>query len=464
MFIAMAAFSMQPLRALTVQSSAGGLPTALKGPTAAKVTDLTVTGEIDASDFKYIADSLKALSKLDLSTAKVVAYSNRYALFGNRINYPANEIPDLCFLGTQLKEVTLPAGTQAVGEGAFAGCSKLTTVSMPDGVTTIGDCAFSGASELTTITGGKAISTIGNYAFKGCAKLRAMQMDNVQTVGDYAFLDCTAFNRFTFSKNISHIGEGAFQGSGIRDIDLMNTHIDSIAPWTFAEMPDLEAAVLPAMESIGNGAFYGSSKLQRASWSGALSEITDFAFMNTNIGCENFLNEGIREIGNYALADWSQPSSFIIPSSVERIGNHAFQNWTNLKELIAYPVVPPTLGTDVWAGVDRGKVWLRVPQQAASAYEEAEQWRDFSRQSGIEETGDNSQATVAFDAGSIRLTAPSDIATATLYALNGTMVATQNPSLPEAVFNVSDTQAQVFILRYVLANGRSGLFKIGKNK
>ena len=459
----MAAFSMQPLKALTVQSTAGGLPTALKGQVAAELTELTVAGEIDASDFKYIADSLKALSKLDLSAAKVVAYSNRYALFGNRINYPADEIPSLCFLGTQLKEVALPAGTQAIGEGAFAGCSKLTTVSMPDGVTAIGDCAFSGASELTAISGGKAIRTIGDYAFKGCAKLLAMQMDSVQTVGDYAFLDCAAFNRFSFSKKISHIGEGAFKGSGIRDVDLMHASIDTIAPWTFAEMPDLEAAMLPAVDSLGNGAFYGSAKLQRASWTGTLTKISDFAFMGTYISCENFLDEGIREIGNYALADWSQPSSFIIPSTVERIGDHAFQNWTKLKELIAYPIVPPALGADVWAGVNRGSVWLRVPQQAAPAYEEAEQWRDFSRQSGIEETANDIRATVAFDAGAIRLTAPSDIATATLYAVNGTMVATLNPGQPEAIFNVSDTQTQVFILRYVLADGRSGLFKIGKN-
>ena len=55
--------------------------------------------------------------------------------------------------------------------GAFDGCSSLTSVTIPDSATSIGEYAFYGCSSLTSVTIPDSVTSIGKYAFDGCSKL-----------------------------------------------------------------------------------------------------------------------------------------------------------------------------------------------------------------------------------------------------------------------------------------------------
>ena len=55
-----------------------------------------------------------------------------------------------------------------IGNGAFDGCSGLTSVTIPNSVTSIGESAFKGCSGLTSVTIPNSVESIGSDAFSGC--------------------------------------------------------------------------------------------------------------------------------------------------------------------------------------------------------------------------------------------------------------------------------------------------------
>ena len=58
-----------------------------------------------------------------------------------------------------------------IGNGAFDGCSGLTSVTIPNSVTSIGESAFYGCSGLTSVTIPNSVESIGLRAFYGCPDL-----------------------------------------------------------------------------------------------------------------------------------------------------------------------------------------------------------------------------------------------------------------------------------------------------
>ncbi len=122
--------------------------------------------------------------------------------------------------------VTIPDGTEVIGERAFYYVTNLTSVSFPDSVREIGAYAFAVSRGLEGITFGDGLEIIGNNAFTQSALTSVTIPATVKRVEDYAFYDCTELVEAVL--HAEYIGVSAFSyceslkdltlGEGIKEI------------------------------------------------------------------------------------------------------------------------------------------------------------------------------------------------------------------------------------------------------
>jgi hypothetical protein len=143
----------------TINITAGGFINALTSIEFSTITNLTITGTMDARDFAYMRDSMPLLSTLDLSGVSILAYSGTDGTESDSsVVYSANTIPQSAFWNQKT----------SVGE------PYLSSIKMPSSLTSIGDEAFQWCGALTSITIPSSVSSIGNSAFNGCAQLSSI--------------------------------------------------------------------------------------------------------------------------------------------------------------------------------------------------------------------------------------------------------------------------------------------------
>ena len=101
----------------------------------------------------------------------------------------------------------------AIGTGAFAGNSAITSVSIPSTVTKIGQEAFLDCTGLKSVSLPSSLQSIGIGSFCGCTSLTSVDIPSgVKTIGDDAFADCSSLSTVTIPSSVTSIGENAFGG------------------------------------------------------------------------------------------------------------------------------------------------------------------------------------------------------------------------------------------------------------
>ena len=154
----------------------GGLHKALSQSERETITDLILTGTIDARDFKTMRDNMRMLKVVDLSKVSIAAFSGDRGTENSSAKYKANTIPQNAFFksggGTgkvSLTEVIFPPQLEGIGESAFYACLNLERTTIPTSVTNIGSEAFSRCKNLMQVTAEnpKPITNLGKGVFYG---------------------------------------------------------------------------------------------------------------------------------------------------------------------------------------------------------------------------------------------------------------------------------------------------------
>lgn len=105
----------------------------------------------------------------------------------------------------------LPDDLPTLPEGAFIGCTSLTSLRLPASITAIGDGAFRGCISLTELALPATLTTIGAFAFHRCTRLAALTLPpSLTTIGTGAFKGCSSLTELTLPASVTAIGAGAF--------------------------------------------------------------------------------------------------------------------------------------------------------------------------------------------------------------------------------------------------------------
>ena len=88
---------------------------------------LSISGAMDARDFKTMRDMMPNLTTVDLWNIAVTEYTGNEGTSGDKTRtYTANTLPDFAFSNRiGLTSVYLPVSITSIGDGAFEFCDQL---------------------------------------------------------------------------------------------------------------------------------------------------------------------------------------------------------------------------------------------------------------------------------------------------------------------------------------------------
>ena len=250
----------------------------------------------------------------------------------NGINYIGDiEIPSSVTYNGNTYSVT------SIGNGAFSGCSGLTSITIGNSVTSIGNGAFSGCSGLTSVTIGNSVTEISAYCFDSCTGLTSVTIPNsVTTIGNGAFYSCSGLTLVTWNAKIGNdftsSGYSPFNDCTNIQFFSFGNEVEKIPAFLCYGLIGLTSVTIPnSVILIGNGAFEGCSGLNTA----------------------------------------------IIGENVTSIGEKAFKNCSLLDNLVALRERPIFISSNVFEGVPKASCDLHVRQGSKIRYENQDVWKDF---------------------------------------------------------------------------------------
>lgn len=190
--------------------------------------------------------------------------------------------------------VTAPASIASIAEGAFAGCTTLTSIDLSaTSITEIPESAFALCTALTTVTLPASCTSIGANAFYGCTSLSSVTAPGVTKVGADAFHGCASLA--TLPPSATTLGKYSFAKTALSSVDASGMNLSegafscctslTEAKHLPAELPtalfacdtSLNSCDLSGVSTFGAASLAGCDALTALSLDGA-AEFGDYAF------------------------------------------------------------------------------------------------------------------------------------------------------------------------------------------
>ena len=262
---------------------------------------------------------------------------------------------------TALTNFEMADSVVSFGQGAFQGCSALTTIpklhaNFQDFSTEvfvdakISTYEVDGANPYYTVKDGilysKDGTTLVNCPPGKVADFDQGWLDGVNTIAPYAFRTCRSLTgSLVIPSHITSIGRQAFQNcSGLTgDLMVPNTVTNLDGYYTFAGMTGMEGKL--TLESditeIAGGMFSGSG-FTSMEWQGTVTSVDNNAFT----GCK-FTN-------------------FALPESLTTVGNYAFRNCDDNGNAFGSLEHLSSIGIYAFGGCDLGTIFISKDAEVAT--------------------------------------------------------------------------------------------------
>ena len=184
---------------------------------------------------------------------------------------------------TGLTSVTISSSITSIGFLAFYDCRSLSSVTFSSGIASIGHSAFRHCISLTGVTIPSSVTSIGDGVFAECTGLLAISVSTANP--NYSSMNGVLFNKLKTS--IIQYPSGAIGNYTIPSS--VTSIVGSAAGYcadkgggAFSYCANMTSITIPAsVTSIGDYAFYNSSGLVSAVFSGNAPSMGDSAFDGT---------------------------------------------------------------------------------------------------------------------------------------------------------------------------------------
>ena len=290
---------------------------------------------------------------------------------------------------TSLQEIAIPDYVKSVGVSCFSECSAMKSAVIGSGLTNVKEYTFENCTALTDVTVGNCVNTINSYAFSGCSALTNVSLgQRVATINDYAFLGCSSLPEITLPQSVTKVGNYVFSGcSKLADVIIADrTRVLTLgsndSSPLFVDCP-LDSVYIGGKITYGTSSnkgyspFYRNTSLRTV----VVTDTEEQIYENEFYGCTNLKNvaigNGVKSIGDYAFSGCSSLNEFSFGSNLEKIGAEAFSDCANLTTITSHAAVPPICGSQALDDINKWSCVLRVPQSYATAYQAADQWKEF---------------------------------------------------------------------------------------
>lgn len=142
-------------------------------------------------------------------------------------------IGDHAFERSSIKQLTLPAGLESIGENAFKDCASLASITLSDGLKEIKMQAFENCRSLKSIAIPNGVETIEPRTFAECKSLKSISLPpSLKRIEETGILHCDSLESISLP-GITYIGGSAFDGCfGLKEIKLPST-LEKIEAWAF---------------------------------------------------------------------------------------------------------------------------------------------------------------------------------------------------------------------------------------
>lgn len=251
-------------------SVAGTLSTLLTADQKNTVTNLTLTGTIDARDVKCMRDELISLKVIDISGATIAAYTGTGGTLSSSATYAANQIPEYAFSFSStskgkitLTNILLPSNLTSLANYAFWECTGLLEIKIPNTVTTLGEGTFKGCTNLASASLGNSVTKIDNTAFYRCYALTSIVIPgSVTQIGSSAFYLCGNLASINIPNSVKSIGNFAFEGCGWATEINLGSGIENIGTEAFKDCLSVKSVSInrPVGPIINSSTFSGMKK------------------------------------------------------------------------------------------------------------------------------------------------------------------------------------------------------------
>lgn len=259
--------------------------------------------------------------------------------FCNEFSTPTKYARSLSLNGTPVTEMTVPEGTNRIGQYAFYLCENLTSASLPASVSEIGKFAFYNCTNLKKVNIPQGVKWIAESTFHFCYSLNGAALpSSVTAVEKNAFYNCSRLRFITFEGNPPVIDGTAFEKA---------------APNTAA---CVYYPVTQAWKSFSKGSYGGN--LLWLPLEGNLTDKLTYSIRPSNAqiflsgadsmpsitgfdpwvfqALQGFIrtvtfDQNVKSVSSWSFANFSELQSVVLPAGIGSVGADAFRECTKLQ-------------------------------------------------------------------------------------------------------------------------------------